>query len=78
MPLPRLIFFAVLSSFVIHYHGHKRDISGIVKAGGKTALLDISVVTHVGLGGFLALICITIWWMSSGRFLVPSRHTKTE
>ncbi|KIM90067.1 hypothetical protein PILCRDRAFT_2299 [Piloderma croceum F 1598] len=78
MPLPRLIFLAVLSSFVIHYHGHKRDISGIVKAGGKTALLDISVVTHVGLGGGLALISITIWWMSSGRLLVPSRHAKIE
>lgn len=78
MPLPRLIFLAVLSSFVVHYHGHKRDISGIVKAGGKRALLDISVVTHVGLGGGLALICIIIWWMSSGRILVPSRHAKTE
>ena len=78
IPSLRLIFLAVLSSFVIHFHGRKRDILRTVKAGGITALLDISVVTHVGLGGFLALICITIWWMSSGRFLVPSRHAKTE
>jgi oligosaccharide translocation protein RFT1 len=78
MPSLPLTLLSVSSSFVIHYQGHKRDISGIVKAGGRKALLNIAVVTHVGLGGLLALICITIWWMSSGRFLVPSRHAKTD
>jgi oligosaccharide translocation protein RFT1 len=78
MPTPRLILASMLSSLVIHYYGRKRDIYGIVKAGGRTALLNRSVVTHVVLGCLLALICVTIWWMSSGRFLVPSRRAKTE
>jgi oligosaccharide translocation protein RFT1 len=78
VPTPRLIVLSILSVFVIHYHEHKRNIFGIVEAGGRSVLLNITVVTHVGLGGFLALICITVWWMSSGRFTVPSRRAKTE
>jgi len=78
VPTPRLILASLLSSFVIHYHGRKRDISGIVKASGRTVLLDISVVLHVVLGCLSALICVGIWWISSGRFLVPSRRAKTE
>jgi oligosaccharide translocation protein RFT1 len=78
MPSLQLILFSLLSTFIIKYHAHKRDISNIVSAGGRIALLNIPVMTHVGLGGLLALVCIFTWWISSGRFLIPARRVKTE
>lgn len=78
MPSLQLILFSLLSTFIIQYHAHKRDISSIVDAGGRAALLNIAVMTHVGLGGLLALTCIFTWWISSGRFLISACRAKTE
>jgi oligosaccharide translocation protein RFT1 len=78
VPTLRIIILSMLSSFIIHYHGHKQDISGTVKANNRIALLNISVVTHIGLGSLLALICVITWWMSSGRLLVKSGRAKME
>ena len=78
MPSLQLILFSLLSTFIIKYHAHKRDISSIVSARGRIALLNIPVMMHVGLGCLLALICIFTWWISSGRFLIPARRVKTD
>lgn len=78
LPTPPLILSSILSTFVIHYYGQQWGIPDIVKAGGRMALLNIFVVMHVGLGGSLALICTTIWWIRSGCFLVSSDRMKIE
>jgi len=77
-PSPRLILLSVLSTFVIQYHQQKRDISRIIQVDGRTALLNVFVLTHVGLGGLLALVCITVWWMSFGFGLSRRDHSKMQ
>lgn len=71
-------FLLLVSYFTIYLHERKWGILAITKAGDKSVLLRTDVMTHVGLGGALGLLCLMTWWIFVGRSLVPSHRQKTE
>lgn len=69
LPPIRLLVAAILSAFVVHVSERRSKAVSIAKTLGKAALLHPAFVTHVGIGGVLALCCIFAWWQASGRHL---------
>lgn len=48
---------------------------------GRKALFDLNVLTHIGIGGALALLCLGVWWITEGRYLglsLPRRRETTS
>lgn len=78
IPTMPVWFIAGVSAILIRAAGKRLDVLTAVANGGRKALITVPVLTYIGLGGFLALTCLGAWWMSSGRYLNMSRHSKTE
>lgn len=74
MPRKRLLLVSSLSSLAIFLNNSRSNVSGIVAAGGRGALLEFPVIMHIGLGGALALTCMTVWWSSSASVLAKIKR----
>lgn len=77
MPSRMVLLALSFSAAAIGWHGNSQRILEFVKENGRSALLTRLVIMHVVLGGVLALVCLGIWWRSSGRFLsIPERKSE--
>jgi len=73
-----VILTSCVSAAFVWISARRLEVLEAVKEGGRTTLLTLPVVTHLMLGGLMGLVCLTVWWMSSGRYIsIPSR-TKIE
>ena len=67
-----------LSAVFIWASATRLEVLEVVKEGGRTTLFSLPVVIHVIVGGIMGLVCLTAWWMSSGRYLSIPGRTKLE
>lgn len=68
----------LLSATSIWYSDRILGATEVVRSHGRSALLTLPVIMHVGLGGILALACVATWWMASGRILTLPGRIKIE
>ena len=80
LPSRGLCVVSALSAVVIQLSQRRLGADKITSQLGKRALLDPSVLLHVGVCGSLALVCLGTWWRTSGRYLSFSsfRRDKVE
>jgi oligosaccharide translocation protein RFT1 len=65
-----------LSAAVIQLSRRRLKADEIASHLGKRALLNSSVLLHVGVCGSLALLCLGTWWRTSGMYLSFSSFLK--
>jgi oligosaccharide translocation protein RFT1 len=68
----------VVSGIIIWYSDRTLGASEEVRSHGRAAVLSLTVILHMGLGGILLLACIATWWIASGRFLTLPRRMKID
>jgi oligosaccharide translocation protein RFT1 len=73
-----VILASSMSAAFVWISARRLEVLEVVKEGGGITLLTLPVVTHVMFGGVMGLACLTVWWMSSGRYLSIPSHTKIE
>lgn len=78
LPSWHLCLVTGLSAVLIYMDNKRLEVSSILKINGRSAMLNTSVLFHIGLGGALAVACLLSWWISSGRYLSLLRRRKTE
>lgn len=80
LPSRSLCVVSALSAVVIQLSQMRLKADKIASQLGKRALLNSSVLLHVGVCGLLALMCLGTWWRTSGRYLSFSsfRRDKVE
>lgn len=69
VPPWQMLLVAGSSTILVRSNEKKSGVLGIIQAGGRMALLDTRVMTHVALGGWLTLMCLGTWWVFSGKYL---------
>jgi len=67
-----------LSAASIWASARQLDMSALMNGSENVSLLTLSVVLHAVFGAFMASVCLTTWWMSSGRHLSIPSHTKLQ
>ena len=71
-----------LSAILIHLSKKQLDAEHLAAELGRSAILNKSVLLHVGIGITLSITCLWVWWRTwrlSGRYLGLSvRHGKKE
>jgi len=65
-----------LSYGVISFNEARQHVVEYVQLLGRRALVSMLVLFHVALGGSMGLICVGIWWMTSGKQLVARERVK--
>ncbi|KIM40692.1 hypothetical protein M413DRAFT_72866 [Hebeloma cylindrosporum] len=80
LPSRTLCVVSGLSAVIIQLSQRRLKADEIASELGKRALLNPSVLIHVGVCGLLALVCLGTWWRASGRYLRFSsfRRDKVE
>jgi len=76
LPSRSLCVVSVLSAAIIQLSQRRLKADEIASHLGKRALLDSSVLLHVGVCGSLAPLCLGTWWRTSGRYLSFSSFLK--
>jgi oligosaccharide translocation protein RFT1 len=66
-PNRRHLLLVILSALLIWLSQRNCDMH----TGGTGVAFSVPVLLHVCLGGVLASICISTWWVCCGRALVP-------
>lgn len=67
LPSRYLVLISLAMRGVVAYDGRRRNIGKIVGMQGRSSLLHVEVIRHVGIGSALAVVWLSYWWMSSGR-----------
>lgn len=70
-----LLFVGISYMLIRIDNGRLRLGSGVL---ARADVLTIRVAGHVVFGGVLAVACLGMWWVRSGRFLKQSMRSKTE
>lgn len=80
LPSRSLCVVSASSAIIIQLSQRRFKADKLASELGKRALLDPSVLLHVGVCGLLALVCLGTWWRTSGRYLSFSsfRRDKVE
>ncbi|KAF8966965.1 Rft protein-domain-containing protein [Flammula alnicola] len=79
LPSWGLCVVTALSFLLLRFSETRLSAIAIATRRGRAALLDPSVIIHVGVGVVLTLICLLTWWQTSGRYLNLSlRRNKVE
>lgn len=79
LPSYILCIVCAISNVLLSMSERHLNASDISTRLGRGALLDSSVVLHIGLGAILALTCVLSWWRTSSRHLALSlRRGKTD
>ena len=73
-----LIAVGGLSVLVVRLSGHRLGIRMAEKGGERISLSGLPALLHVMIGVSMAMACLIIWWMTSGRYLKYSIHSKRE
>ena len=58
-----------LSALLSHLSKKQLDAERLAAELGRSAILNKSVLLHVGVGIALTITCLWVWWRSSGRYL---------
>jgi oligosaccharide translocation protein RFT1 len=80
LPSSSLCLASAVSAVLVWASERQLGALSIAAQHGRGALLHPRVIAHVGVGGVLALVCLAVWWRTSGRYLgaIPLRRTKVE
>lgn len=70
-PLPFLVASAA-SAVLIRVSASRLNVASALANGGKYVVLQRNVLTHVAVGAGLGLMCVGVWWGTSGRKVVQS------
>jgi len=75
-----LLITAMASYGVVKYSEKTFGMERVLRSGKRSPFLLLSrpVFLHVCVGGGAALLCVGVWWISSGRKLIRSRRPKNE
>lgn len=72
LPSLSLVFISLVMRGVVAYDGRRRNIRIIVDTQGRSSLLHVEVIRHVGIGSALAIVWLSYWWwVSSERRKTP-------
>lgn len=69
LPPWTLCIVCILSAVLSHLSKKQLDAERLAAELGRSAILNKSVLLHVGVGIALTITCLWVWWRSSGRYL---------
>ena len=72
LPSSTLCITCILSAILLHLSQKQLDAERLAADLGRFAILNKSVLLHVGIGAALGATCLAVWWKSSGRYLTLS------
>jgi len=79
LPSWTLCITCTLSAVLLRLSRKQLDVERLATDLGRSAILNKSVLLHVGIGVALAITCLGAWWKSSGQYLDLSvRRSKKE
>ena len=69
LPSWTLCITCTLSTVLLHLSKKQLDAERLAAELGRSAILNKSVLLHIGIGIALTITCLWVWWRSSGRYL---------
>lgn len=69
LPSWTLCITCTLSAVLFHLSKKQLDAERLAADLGRSAILNKSVLLHVGIGVTMTITCLWVWWRSSGRYL---------
>lgn len=79
LPSWTLCITCTLSAVLLHLSEKQLDAKRLAVELGRSAILNKSILLHVGIGVALTIMCLGVWWKTSGRYLDLSvRRSKKE
>jgi oligosaccharide translocation protein RFT1 len=79
LPSWTLCITCTLSAVLSHLSKKQFDAERLAVELGRSAILNKSVLLHIGIGVALSITCLWAWWRSSGRYLdISMRRDKKE